>query len=94
MLEKLQKEIENMKNNELNIQHFQRIKNMIYGNYVKEYDDVQEICRMFVADYMKNINSFEYIENYEQVTPEYAKQVLEEIFNEEKTVISIIENNN
>ena len=94
VLEKLQKEIENMKNNELNIQHFQRIKNMIYGNYVKEYDDVQEICRMFVADYMKNINSFEYIENYEQVTPEYAKQVLEEIFNEEKTVISIIKNNN
>ena len=90
VLEKLQKEIENMKNNELNIQHFQRIKNMIYGNYVKEYDDVQEICRMFVADYMKNINSFEYIENYEQVTPEYAKQVLENTFKEENTVISII----
>ena len=83
-----------MKNNEIDIPHFQRVKNMIYGNYVKEYDDVQEICRMFVADYMKNINSFEYIENYEQVTPEYAKQVLEEIFNEEKTVISIIKNNN
>ena len=64
---------------------------MIYGNYVKEYDDVAEICRMFVADYMKGINSFGYIENYKQVTPEYTKQVLNEVFNEEKTVISIIE---
>ena len=34
---------------------------------------------------------FEYIENYNQVTSEYVKQVLEEIFDEEKMVISIIE---
>ncbi len=64
---------------------------MIYGDYVKEYDDVAEICRMFVADYMKGINSFEYIENFNQVTPEYAKQVLNEVFDESKTVLSIIE---
>ena len=40
---------------------------------------------------MKGINSFEYIEEYEQVTPEYTKQVLEEVFKEEKTVLSIVE---
>jgi len=91
VLKKLQEEINNMKNAEINVEHFQRIKNMIYGNYIKEYDDVAEICRMFVSDYMKGINSFEYIENYAQVTPEYAKQVLEEVFDAEKTVISIIE---
>ncbi len=93
VLKKLQEEIRNMKSKDLDIEHFQRIKNMIYGNYVKEYDDVAEICRMFVADYMKGINSFEYIENYKQVTPEYAKQVLDEVFNEEKMVISIVEPN-
>ena len=91
VLEKLQEEIKKMKSNEIDLEHFKRIKNMIYGNYVKEYDDVAEICRMFVADYMKGINSFGYIENYKQVTPEYTKQVLNEVFNEEKTVISIIE---
>ncbi len=91
VLKRLQEEIKNIKSKDLDINHFQRIKNMIYGNYVKEYDDVAEICRMFVADYMKGINSFEYIENYKQVTQEYAKQILEEVFNEEKMVISIIE---
>ena len=91
VLKKLQAEIQNMKNSEINVEHFQRVKNMIYGNYVKEYDDVAEICRMFVSDYMKGINSFEYIENYKQVTPEYVKQVLDEVFNEEKMVISIVE---
>ena len=80
-----------MKSKEIDIAHFQRIKNMIYGNYVKEYNDVSQIGRMFVSDYMKGINSFEYIENYNQVTSEYVKQVLEDVFKEDKTVISIIE---
>lgn len=91
VLEKLQNEIQKLKSQDLDIEHFKRIKNMIYGNYIKEYDDVAEICRMFVGDYMKGINSFEYLENYNQVTPEYAKQVLEQVFREDKTVISIIE---
>lgn len=91
VLEKFETEIKKMKENDIDLAHFQRVKNMIYGNYVKEYDDVAEICRMFVGDYMKGINSFEYIEEYEQVTPEYTKQVLEEVFKEEKTVLSIVE---
>ena len=91
VLEKFEAEIKQMKENDIDSAHFQRVKNMIYGNYVKEYDDVAEICRMFVGDYMKGINSFEYIEEYEQVTPEYTKQVLEEVFKEDKTVLSIVE---
>ena len=91
VLEKFEAEIKQMKENDIDLAHFQRVKNMIYGNYVKEYDDVAEICRMFVGDYMKGINSFEYIEEYEQVTPEYTKQVLEEVFKEDKTVLSIVE---
>ena len=91
VLKMLQEEIRKFKENEIDVEHFNRIKNMIYGNYVKEYDDVASICRMFVADYIKGINSFEYIENYKQVTPEYVKQVLEEVFIDEKTVISIVE---
>ena len=91
VLEKFEAEIKLMKENDIDLAHFQRVKNMIYGNYVKEYDDVAEICRMFVGDYMKGINSFEYIEEYEQVTPEYTKQVLEEVFKEDKTVLSIVE---
>ena len=92
VLKQLQEEINKMKEQEIDENHFKRIKNMIYGNYVKEYDDVAEICRMFVSDYMKGINSFEYLENYNQVTKEYAKQILNEVFNEDKTVISIVSN--
>lgn len=90
ILEKFKEEIKKMKNSGIEKSHFERIKNMIYGNYVREYDDVAEITRMFIADYFKGINSFDYIELYDQVTEEYAKKILEDIFKEENMVISII----
>ena len=84
------KQINEYKENGLDEKHFKRIKNMIYGGYIKEYNDVAQIARMFVSDYFKGINSFEYLENFSQVTKEYAENVLKEVFKEENMVISII----
>ena len=63
---------------------------MIYGGYVKEYNDVQDIARMFLADYFKGINSFDYIEKIEGINVEYLNQVLNDVFKEEKMVLSIV----
>lgn len=90
VMEKVKEEIEKIKTNGINEKHFNRIKKMIYGNYVREYDDVSEVARMFISDYFKGINSFEYIEVYDQVTIEYAKEILEDVFKEENMVISIV----
>ena len=46
---------------------------------------------MFLSDYFKGINSFDYLEEYNQVTKEFAEQILKDTFNEEKMVISIVE---
>lgn len=71
-------------------QTFNRIKKKIYGDYVTEYNDVSNIARMFLSDYFKGINSFDYLEEYSSVTLEYANQILKEVFKEENMVISII----
>ena len=71
---------------------FTRIKKMIYGSYIKEYDGPQDIARMFLADYFKGINSFEYLEQADSVNLDYAKQVLDEVFNEGKMVLSVVKN--
>lgn len=63
---------------------------MIYGEYVKEYNNVGDISRMFISDYVKGINSFDYLEEYEQVTLNYTQQILKEVFDKEKMVISIV----
>lgn len=35
---------------------------MLYGSFIKEYDEPGDIARMFLADFFKGINSFEYLE--------------------------------
>ena len=65
---------------------------MIYGAYVKEYDDVTDIARMFLSDYFKGINSFDYLEEIQGINVEYATHVLKNVFKEEKMVISIVRN--
>ena len=84
------KELKNMKENGINEKDFERIKKMIYGEYVKEYNDVSDIARMFLSDFMKGINSFDYLEEIETVDIDLAKQVLDNNFKEEKMVLSVV----
>ena len=89
----LNEEIENMKKSGFNKDDFNRIKRMVYGDFIKEYNEVGDISRMFLADYFKGINSFEYIEEIEKIDMEYVMSVFKEVFNEDKQVISIVEPN-
>ena len=77
-------------NNGLNEQDFERIKKMIYGEYIKEYNDISNISRMFLSDFMKGINSFDYLEEIENVNVIYAKQVLKDLFKRKKMVLSVV----
>lgn len=49
-----------------------------------------ETARMFLSDYFKGTNSFEYLDKYDEVTKEYAEELLSEIFVSEKEVASIV----
>lgn len=90
VLEKLLQEVRKLKGQGINQEDLKRIKNMLYGNLVKEFNSVSNISRMFMTDYFKGINSFEYLETYKEVSKEYVEQVLNDVFKEEKTVISIV----
>ncbi len=90
VLKRIQEEIRNLKQNGINIDDFNRSKKLIYGLYVKEYNNIEDVSKMFIADYFKGINSFDYIENYVQVTKEYAQKILNEVFDEERTVLSVV----
>ncbi len=89
--EALKQEIENIKTNGISDEEFERNKRKIYGNYIKEYNDVGEIARMFLADSFKGINSFDYLEEYNAIGKKFAQQILQEVFKEENEVISIVE---
>lgn len=83
-------EIERLKKEKFNKQDLERSKKRIYGAYITEYNNVSDIGRMFASDFVKDINSFEYIEKFDQIDEEYLMQTLNNIFQQEKTVLSVI----
>ena len=89
--EYINKHIDTLKQNGINEEDFQRIKKMLYGDYIKSYNDVSIIARMFLTDYFKGVNTFDYIEIIDIITKEYTEQILKDVFKEEKQVISIVE---
>ncbi len=90
--EKLKEKVQRLNDNGINTDEFKTIKRKIYGNYVSEYNSVSDVARMFLADWMKGINSFSYIEEFENITKEYVESVLKEVFNENNMIISITKN--
>ena len=88
--EKVKETFEKYKQNGLDEEHFNRIQRKIYGDYVAEYNSVGDIARMFLSDKMKQINSFDYIEEYFQVTKEYTEDVLKNVFKTENMILSVV----
>ena len=88
--DELKKTVLEMKKTGINEDNFNRMKKTLYGDYVKEYNDVTDIARMFLADYFKGINSFDYIEQIGSISKQYAEQILNEVFDENKMVLSIV----
>ena len=91
VIEELKNTLEKIKREGIDENLFIRTKKKIYGRYVTDYNSVADIGRMFLSDYFKGINSFDYIEEYNQITKEFVTQILNEIFKEDKMVISIVE---
>jgi len=90
ILQKLEKEIERFQKNGLNEEDFKRTSKMLYGDYIKEYNDIANIARMFLSDYFKGIDSFLYLEQFQQVNMEYTTNVLKDIFKAENIVMSVV----
>ncbi len=88
--QKFKDEVNKFKVEGIKEEDFNRMKKVIYGSYVKEYNDVTDIARMFLADYFKGINSFDYLEEIQGITIEYVEQILKDVFKEEKMIFSTI----
>jgi len=86
----LKTEIQKLKQEGIKQEDFDRIRKMIYATYIKEYNSVDEISTMFLADFFKGINSFDYLEEYSTVTLEYTQQILKEVFDLNQLALSVI----
>lgn len=83
-------EFEKLKNKGINKENFERAKRKIYGDFVTEFNDVASIGRMFLADSIKEVKTFDYVDKYNEITIEYAMNILKEVFNEDKVALSVV----
>ena len=87
---KFKNKVKEFKESKLDENNFDRIKKMIYGEYIKEYNDITEISRMFLSDFMKGIDSFDYLEEIDGVDIDFVSQVLKQYFGDDKMVLSVV----
>lgn len=93
VIEKIKEKIQEYKKQGINEKDFNRIKKMLHGEYIKQFDSVDKVARMFVSDYFKGINSLDYLSSYENIEQEYVEKVLNEVFRQDNEVISMIKPN-
>lgn len=92
VLTAIDQRIENAKQNGISEEDFKRAQKRVYGDFIKDYNDVSTISSIIVSDYFKGINSFDYFEEFNSVNKEYVEKVLKELFVEDKKVISVMTN--
>ena len=88
--EELQKEIDFYFENGFDDKDFERIKNKIYGEYVKEYNNISNIADEFLTYNLKGINPFDFLDECSVLDKQYVENVFKEVFTKNKKVLSII----
>ena len=90
VIEEVNKRVEELKEKGIGNEEFEITKRKIYGEFVKDYNNISSIANNFVANYFRNINSLDYFEEFESIHKEYVEKILKDIFVEERKVISVI----
>ena len=93
VVEEITNEINSLKKNGIKEEDFERAKRRVYGDLVRDYNEVSSIATGIVADHFKDINSFDYFEEFSTISKEYVEKVLKELFVESKKVVSVIKPN-
>ena len=93
VVDRIKNEISSLKENGLDDEIFSRTKKMLYGGLVRNFNDSTDVARAFVMDYFKGINTFEFVDAYQNIDKSYVEGVLKEHFNFENMALSVVNPN-
>ena len=83
--------IENLKKTGLLEDDFERIKKVIWGRYIRSYNDIGDFSHKFISMKFMDIDYTEYYNTYKTVSFDDIKKRFENHFNKEFSVLSVIE---
>lgn len=87
----IKQELENRKQEGLDISDFERVKKMKIGSFIRSFDSIENIANSFLGYFFEDINYFDILDSLKNVTIEDVNSRLREHFDEEMSVISIVE---
>lgn len=88
--DRITKYVEELRKKGLSEEEFLRIKKVIWGDYIRSYNDIEGIAHSFLSMSFLDINYFDYYEEYEKITFEDVKKRFLEQFDNEYCVMSVI----
>lgn len=94
VINRINNRVEELKANGLDKAEFERTKKMLYGRFVRGFEDVSTIANIFISDFFRGVNSAKYEEAYKNIDKEYVENVLNKHFVKERQAVSIINPNN
>ena len=88
--EEIAQEINRIKDDGLNRDDFERIKKVIMGRFLRQFNSIEKVANIFVANIFKGINLFDYVSVYETITFEDITKCFTNHFNTNNMAISIV----
>ena len=83
--------IENLKKAGILKEDFERIKKVIWGRYIRSYNDIGGFSHKFISYNFMDIDYTKYYDVYKDVTYEDVCKRFEKHFDKKYSVISVIE---
>ncbi len=88
--EKILKEIERVRREGLNREDFERTKKVVWGNYIRSLNDVEDFASSFIRMEFMDIDYFNYYDVYKTVTFEDTEKRFKEHFKKENAALSVV----
>lgn len=79
-----------LRKTELKEEDFNRMKKVIWGDYVRSFNDTEEIAHTFLSMSLVDIDYFDYYKVYSEITFEDIQKRFKQQFNEELSAISTV----
>ncbi|MBQ3038368.1 MAG: insulinase family protein [Clostridia bacterium] len=82
--------LDELRENGLDKAVFERAKKVIWGNYVRSYNDIEDFAHKFLTEIFKDINYLNYYDTYKNISFDDVKRRFTEHFDKQYSALSVV----
>ncbi len=83
--------LDTIENTKLSKEDFDRIKKVVWGDFIRSFNDIESYAHTFITELFTGCNYFDYPKVFESVTFEDVKKRFETNFKREYSALSVVE---